>query len=330
MAVWGKITVTGWPHRVRIGVKLREGSESGTPLAGDVVIRIRKQGEPGSTRKLGLHDDDLVANVVDGEWQSGEEWDYSFWSRQGFNTLVANFQGQRAYWNSDHKEIGRKKDSSVPMPTSISKIQFTGAVDNHNPEIIGYAITWTILDQDRKPIAGKVTVVFDGTTETRDSEPTRPGVCFDKVIVSGYGKEMFYSVLPPVGEPQIIKLSGPTKKVDTRTKIDPANRFKVGVEGDRIAAKQFSAVIPLDTLDEFGTPGASKVETTLISGRHATFTDARTSAVLGSNVRYCELTTSPDGSYHLGVSFKGQTEIVLDVRHQASEQKRTLRLVYEQ
>lgn len=163
---------------------------------------------------------------------------------------------------------------------------------------------------------------------------TDEGLVSERIEVTGFGAEYTYTATIPesnhANARRSVVLKGPEKKVETRTKVDPASRFRVGVDTDSITAKHFSAVIPLYTFDEFGVPCESKVEATLVSGRSATFTNARTNAVLDSNVRYCETQTLPDGSCRLGVSFKGQTEIVLEIRHPASGQKRTIRLVYQQ
>jgi hypothetical protein len=208
MATWMRITTKkdGWPAKTRILILLREDSYNGTPLSGDVTIVIRRDNNPSTTTKLGLSDTDLVVHVSNGRWES-PEWDYAYWAGKGFNTLVALYQGQEWFWSS----IALSKKESKPEPTSINKIHYTCVVDRADASNMDYALTWTILDQKGKPIAGQVTVIFDGATETRDSEPGRPGVCFDKVVVSGYETEMFYTVLPPTGEPQMIKLVGPKK-----------------------------------------------------------------------------------------------------------------------
>ena len=102
--------------------------------------------------------------------------------------------------------------------TSVSKIQSSNAVEPRNPEHMRYALSWTILDQFGKPIDSAVTRLLDGKQKLIDSDDNRKGVCIDSVVVKGYGKEVLYSVIPPIGEPQILTLRGPAKPADATPK----------------------------------------------------------------------------------------------------------------
>jgi hypothetical protein len=220
------------------------------------------------------------------------------------------------------------KPKAAPVLTAFSKIQQFGQPVPGKPDQMQYTLVWTNLDQYGKPFSGPATVIFKGAQrEVRQVDPQRPGVCIIIRWVTGYDAEESLALLPTVGEPTIEVLKGPK---ETRKAIDTKDRFKAGVEGDEIAAKKFYAVIPLETFDKYGEASASKVEVTLVNGKHATFTDASTGTILADKAKYCVATTGPDGRFRLGVEFKGQFEVAVELYHPDSKQKRTLKLVYKQ
>lgn len=122
---------------------------------------------------------------------------------------------------SDRKEVRIQmpapEQTRVPDPvaTSVSEIRFTKAVDHTNATTMRYVLTWTILDQSGRPIAGTVTRLFDGDQHPVGSEENRLGVCVDAVAVVGFGREIFYTVIPTTGEPRIITLKGPEMPAPT-------------------------------------------------------------------------------------------------------------------
>ena len=335
MNICGNLSVQrgSWPNRVRMSVYMNEGTRTGQVLSGDVKIVARKGSNPRVNQALGMNGTDLIVHVQNGRWYNPQPWDYRYWANKGFDSLAAIYTDPDGkyhewVWNSDP---AKNREATQPVPTSISKIHHTCVVDDRNPKLMRYALTWTILDQFGKPIDGSVTSVFDGATNDVHSKLDRKGVCFDTAQVEGYGKEMFYTILPPTGEPQILKLVGPTKAVeDEGIKVAATERFKLGVEGEVIKARAFRAVIPYQTFDKYGKAYASKVEATIVQGGNTTFINARTNAVLVEKTCYCETTTDPDGSYRLQVEFKGRMRITAELFHSDSNQRRKIELVYSQ
>jgi hypothetical protein len=111
--------------------------------------------------------------------------------------------------------------------------------------------------------------------------------------------------------------------------ISPESQFKVGIEGDVVYAKKFQAVIPMETCDKFGKNGSGRVSVKVIKGQFVDFFDADSNSLLGHSLT-AEFFTGSDGKFRLGVNFKPQFEVILQLSDAGSKQKRTLKLVYHQ
>lgn len=208
MEVFMRIIAKGWPAKTQISVILKEGSNTGVGLTGDVQIFARRGDNPRTDQALGLNNQPLVVRVNNGRWTS-PEWDYDYWAKKGLDRLVARFtdpQGRQHefFWSA-------KKDDRPAVPTSISKVKSTSVVDDAEPSHMVYTLVWTILDQFGKPVAGTVTLIHSGVDVGVQSQRNRLGVCIHTITVEGYDKELLVGLVPPTGEPEMLKLHGPKK-----------------------------------------------------------------------------------------------------------------------
>ena len=221
------------------------------------------------------------------------------------------------------------KQKSAPKPNFLTAYQ--AGADKSDPTKTVFTVVVWVRDQQKQPLGNiPVNIIVGDEAEQIIGQTLPNGIVSSTVVVPAGETVKVKAFIREEGlESNELLLKGPEKKVDTRTKIEAEKRFKLEVAGETLSAPKFSAVLPILTLDEYGQPGSSRMEVSVIQGRGVDFI-SKTGTILATNATYYELDTEPDGRLRLGVYFPGQREITLEVRHSASGQKRTLKLIYKQ
>ena len=216
---------------------------------------------------------------------------------------------------------------------ALSEINFAKRPHPTNPEIMVYDLSWSVTGNDNKPFAKPL--VNRLLHDLRQVQGDLEGCCTEyDVEVTGYEAQVTYTVMIPGStDPNARKevvLAGP-KTPEPKTP-EPPITMMVNIEGDVITTNKFRAVLPLITATQDSNEGkSSQFEFCVLEGAPVLLFDETTGAQLTpSPTKYFAQATSPDGRFRLGVNFKGQFEITVELFHPTSQQRRKLKLVYKQ
>jgi hypothetical protein len=307
-------------------------------LDGDVKILMQKGRDQASAKAIALNGVELIAEVRNGEWRS-QPIGLEAFANEGFDTMVAEFQGQRVFKNLIQQPNNQAATRSQVRLQQQAKIAIEVTALDVVPKDDGKkcdVVIFGIVTNNNAPVTdAQLDLFYQGRIETQCQ--ISPGIKSDDNGRFSYtfadrpadGKRVKLEIQIRGGYRRPVEVEIPAAPKE-KEQIKPEQRFVLGIEDDNVPAIKFTCVIPMTTLDKNGKVYSSTVQARIVKGHHSTFFDGNTGANLAQSALFCETVSGADGKLYLGVKFTRQLKITVELSHPDSKQKRQLTLVYKQ